>query len=173
MSNQNTNNQNSISFQSEQVLSSEILLGAILRITGLTIVDVQNIVRGWINPTKSSTDIKNFILENAEHYTSLSEKILSYDLNINIICDCLNINSSYTKEILQENIYNPNFILNSLTFLPKHMKEKREKLILLLSDPKKCGKKLSTKDIAFLLNITPNLVYQAKRRYSQKHKKER
>lgn len=77
MSNQNTNNQNSISFQSEQVLSSEILLGAILRITGLTIVDVQNIVRGWINPTKSSTDIKNFILENAEYYTSLSEKILS------------------------------------------------------------------------------------------------
>lgn len=145
----------------DQIYDSSLLLGALLRITGLSIIDVQNIIQGHFTPVQKPNDVRNYIFKDMELRKTFVDKILTLNLNIDVINECLG--TKYEINELQNRKYDSYFNLNYLNFAATANKSERNKLILAFSDKERIGKKLTNKEIANILGIDVSSVNNFKR----------
>lgn len=137
------------SLQTDQMYESSLLLGALLNITGLSIIDVQNIIRGDLKLGTPSSTIRTTILENSEWRTTFCFRAKPYNITLNDLNEVFDVKISESE--FNGNIYNFNFYFNTFNFSLKQTQEVRKKLVLLLRNKYN----LNNNQIAVLLDVSP------------------
>lgn len=144
-----------------QMYDSSLLLGALLRISGLTIMDIQNILNGTVILNSNPQEVRNFILENYSFPSTLLARLYEKNINLDII-NCMGI-QSIPIETLKNLLYNPGEFPNNIDFSFKSNLELRKKMIINLHEKGK-----TQEDIAYILNLSTTTVNNFLRNYKNK-----
>lgn len=143
----------------EQIYDNGLLLGALLRITGLNIFEVQSIIQGNLILSNKHDNVKSLLLEGAEWKTTFCSRLLNETMamDINIVLNDLNniFRTGWSINELNTGIYNFGFYFNSFNFSLSNTFETREKLIELF---KSNQYNFADNKIAKILDISPTTV---------------
>ncbi|MGO5425932.1 hypothetical protein [Fusobacterium mortiferum] len=136
----------------DQIYDSSLLLGALLRITGMTITEIQWILQGSLILDTLPSTVRATILEKSEYRTSFCRKVLSKNIDVKDLNKIFGTN--YDLQMLSSNSDSPNFPLNLYNFSLKDNQKYRKELCLLL----KTKYNFSNNEIARFLEIAPSTV---------------
>lgn len=136
----------------DQIYENGILLGALLQITGLSIYEVQAIIRGEMVLKTSGKDIRNLIIEGFEFKQPFCVKINQYGISLEDLNSIFNC--QITQEVYNQNISNLKFYFNQWNFSAKISLSTRINLVNLFKEKYN----LNNNQIAKILDISPTTV---------------
>lgn len=137
---------------SDQIYDNGILLGALLKITGLSIYEVQCIIKGDLILKSKNDYIKSLIMEGAEWRKLFCLKSFINNITIEDLNEAFG--TMYSDVDYKSNIRNPNFYLNQFNFSLKDSNLIRKKLANILKNKYS----FSQNQIADILDISPTTV---------------
>ena len=140
----------------DQLYDNGILLGALLQITGLSIYEVQAIIRGEIILEQKNDNIKALIMEGSKFRKSFASKLFSNNIKIEELNKIFSTN--YSSADFFSQMYNPGFYLNQINFSIKDNNSVRSKLVELFRNTYK----FNDNQIAELLEISATTVQKIK-----------
>lgn len=118
--------------KTDQIYDNGILLGALLQITGLSIWEVQSILRGDIRLKTTGKNIRSLIIDGAELKQSFTIKTLEHGISIEDLNSAFSTN--ITDDEYKSNIYNPNFLFNGFNFSLKSSTKIRQNLVKIFKE---------------------------------------
>lgn len=136
----------------DQLYDNGVLLGALLRITGLSVFDVQAIIQGNLILKNKHDNVRALILEECEWRSWFSLKIQKNGIKLDDIRNIFGLDFSEAE--FNNNLFNHNFFLNQINFSLKEFQPQRKKMIKLLKD----NYKFSNNQIASFLDISASTV---------------
>lgn len=142
---------------SDQAYDNGILLGALLRITGLSISEVQAIIQGNLMLKNKHDNLRTLILEGSEWKTTFCYRLIKEIPDRNMVLNDLNniFNTKFEENEFNNYIYNFMFYFNNFNFSLGYTTEIKEKLIGLFKSEKY---NLTDNKIAIILDISPSTV---------------
>ena len=153
----------------EQIYDNGVLLGALLRITGLSIFEVQSIIQGNLILGNKYDNIRSLLLEGAEWKTTFCLRLLNETMptDINTILSDLNniFKSNFGLNEFNSGVLNSGFYFNSINFSLSNTFEIREKFIALFKSDKY---HFTDNKIAKILEISPTTVGKIVKEISSK-----
>lgn len=114
----------------DQIYDSSLLLGALLRITGMTITEIQWILQGNLILDTLPSTVRATILEKSEYKTLFCRKVLSKNIDVNDLNKIFGTN--YDLQMFSSNADMTNFPLNLYNFSLKDNQKYRKELCQLL-----------------------------------------
>ncbi len=136
----------------DQIYDSSLLLGALLRITGMTITEIQWILQGNLILDTLPSTVRATILEKSEYRTLFCRKVLSKNIDVKDLNKIFGTN--YDLQMFSSNADMTNFPLNLYNFSLKDNQKYRKELCQLL----KTKYNFSNNEIARFLEIAPSTV---------------
>lgn len=134
-----------------------VILGAVLNLTGLTFVDINNLLLGVWFPKNTPQKIRTFIMEGANVNETFLKKAFDFEINLEFIVAKYNefYASHDTVENFRVNIHNFNYCINYINFSLKVNYNFRDYLI---NEIIVAGYKLNKNQLSKLFSIAPTTV---------------